>query len=84
MTIEQVGGSAEGFSPEARRHGSVKEECVDTIVEGSQGTLSFAILLASVRAQEAEVGVVVRERRVRTMLLLNLRPLYVWRAKMGS
>ena len=61
MTIEQVGGSAEGFSPEARRHGSVKEECVGTIVVGSQGTLSFAILLASVRAQEAEVGVVARK-----------------------
>lgn len=56
--VEQVCGSAKSFGPEARRHGSVKEECAEAVVESSEGTLSLAILLASVGAREAEVGAV--------------------------
>ena len=61
--VQQVGGSVESPGPEARRHGGVKQESANAVVQSAQHTLGLAVLLTCVGAGEAKDRAVFREKR---------------------
>ena len=56
--VDQVSGGLQCVRPEAQRHGSVKKQGADTVVERSEDALGSAILLGSVGAGETQNGAV--------------------------
>lgn len=61
----------------------MKEECADAVVESSEGTLSLAILLASVGAREAEVGAVTSKKST-DGVVIELAPIVCLERKDGE
>lgn len=53
--VEEEGGGAEGFSPQASGHGCVHQQSTHAVVESAQSTLRFAILLTGVWTGEAKM-----------------------------
>ena len=53
-SIKRIRGCSKPLGPVGERHGSMDEEGADGVVDGAKHTLSFAILLGSVRARMAK------------------------------
>ena len=51
--IEKIGGRGKSFSPKLRRKMGMKHESAHCVVDGTNSTLSLAVLLRCVRTREA-------------------------------
>ena len=54
LVVEEESCRGERFRPKMSRHGGMEQERAGAVIQGTQDTLSFAILLACVRAGEAQ------------------------------
>ena len=63
FVVKEKRGCSKSFSPEPGGHGGMKQHRVPAVIHSTQYTLSFAILLAGVRARETEDNVMLGEQR---------------------
>ena len=61
--VEQVGGSMESLSPEARRQGGLDQKSAQDIIRGAQHPLSLAVLWRDIRTRHAQLNTPREEER---------------------
>lgn len=76
-----MSGNVKGFDPICRWQAGLNKQRVENVINGSNDTFSFAVLLRSVRSQKAKPNVVRKKERasnvvVKFLAVVTLHKLY--------